>query len=217
MKYLKPINEFWGDVLKRDLLGETREEDKFHSKKELKKYLRSEIQKQGENVVIKDLDVSLLEDLSNLFADIADRVKTLDLSGWKTSNVKNMSYMFYCCARLESLNLSGWDTSSVKTMNDMFCHCNSLESLDLSGWDTSNVVNIAWMFSCCRKIKSIDVSDWDTSKVNNMGYMFYECAKLESLDLSGWDTSNVKDMDRMFDECPAPYEIVDCEIVRKGN
>ena len=47
MKYLKPINEFWGDVLKRDLLGETREEDKFHSKKELKEYLRSEIQKQG--------------------------------------------------------------------------------------------------------------------------------------------------------------------------
>ena len=69
MQYLKPINEFWGDVLKRDLLGETREEDKFHSKEQLKEYLKSEIKKQGENVVIKDLDVSLLEDLSDLFFD----------------------------------------------------------------------------------------------------------------------------------------------------
>ena len=28
MKNISSINEFWGDVLKRDLLGETREEDK---------------------------------------------------------------------------------------------------------------------------------------------------------------------------------------------
>ena len=216
MKYVKPINEFWGDVLKRDLLGETREEDKFHSKKELREYLKSEIKRQGKNVVIQNIDVSLIEDLSDLFVDIADRVKTLDLSGWKTSGVKYMSYMFYCCARLESLNLSGWDTSSAKTMHGMFYHCEGLESLDLSGWDTSNVENMAWMFSCCRKIKSIDVSDWDTSKVKNMGYMFYECAKLESLDLSRWDMSNVMNMEDMFTECRIPYdEAVKNKLVRK--
>ena len=67
MKYLKPINEIWGPVLKRDLLGETREEDKFHSIKELQKYLKSEIEKQGENVVIRNLDVSLVENLGGLF------------------------------------------------------------------------------------------------------------------------------------------------------
>ena len=157
MKYIKPINEIWGPVLKRDLLGETREEDKFHTKEELKEYLKSEIERQGEHVVIKDLDVSLLEDLSELFVDIANRVKTLDLSGWNTSNVKDMSYMFYCCARLESLNLSGWDTSSVKTMHGMFYHCESLESLDLSGWDTSNVENMVGMFwECPAPYKVID-------------------------------------------------------------
>ena len=122
MKYIKPINEFWGDVLKRDLLGETREEDKFHTKKELKEYLRSEIQKQGENVVIQNLDVSLLEDLSELFEG-TNGVKTLDLSGWKTSNVKDMRYMFHNCQSLESLDLSGWDTSNVKDMENMFYNC----------------------------------------------------------------------------------------------
>ena len=94
MKYIKPINEFWGDVLKRDLLGETREEDKFHSRDELIKYLKSEIKKQGNNVVIQNLDVSPIEDLGNLFINTSSKVKTLDLSGWKTSNAKNMSNMF---------------------------------------------------------------------------------------------------------------------------
>ena len=189
MKYVKPINEFWGDVLKRDLLGETREEDKFHSKKELREYLKSEIKRQGKNVVIQNLDVSLIEDLSDLFVDIANRVKTLDLSGWNTSNVENMSYMFYCCARLESLNLSGWDTSSAKTMHGMFYHCESLESLDLSGWNISDV--------------------------DDMSYMFSDCESLESLDLSGWDTHNVWDMDNMFRDCPAPYEVVNKKIIKK--
>ena len=179
----------WGTVLKRDLLGEVREEDKFHSKEELRKYLKSEIEKQGENVVIRNLDVSLIEDLHGLFRFIAFGVKTLDLSGWKTSGVKNMSYMFRDCVNLESLNVTGWNTSNVENMIGMFYYCIKLESLDLSGWDTSNV--------------------------EDMGSMFIDCYNLKSLDLSGWNTSNVKDMRNMFHKCPAPYEVVGNKIVRK--
>ena len=127
MKYVKPINEFWGDVLKRDLLGETREEDRFHSKKELREYLISEIEKQGEDVVIQNLDVSLLEDLSWLFPKLLHEVKTLDLSGWKTSNVTSMKCMFMSCENLESLNLSGWDTHIVRDMSHMFYDCDGLK------------------------------------------------------------------------------------------
>ena len=216
MKYIKPINEFWGDVLKRDLLGETREEDKFHSMQELKKYLKSEIEKQGENVVIKDLDVSPIEDLSYLFNNIiTDDVKTLDLSGWKTSNVKNMSKMFYCCDSLKSLDLSGWDTSSVEIMNGMFYKCCKLKSLDLSGWKTSNIKDMSWMFYNCCKLKSLDLSDWDTSNVEDMSAMFSHCSNLKSLDLSGWDTSKISDMYGMLYNCPAPYKVIDNKIVKK--
>ena len=124
MKYLKPINEFWGDVLKRDLVGETREEDKFHSKEQLREYLKSEIKKQGENVVIQNLDVSLIDDLSLLLdGGICDGAKTLDFSGWNTSNVENMYGVFAFCENLESINLSGWDTSNVTNMNNMFWGC----------------------------------------------------------------------------------------------
>ena len=189
MKYIKPINEFWGDVLKRDLLGETREEDKFRSKEQLREYLESEIKKQGENVIIQNLDVSLIEDLSELFRDIGRQVKTLDLSGWSTSKVTNMNRMFYICDSLESIDLSGWDTSNVEHMSWMFFYCASLKSLVLSGWDTSKVTDMCGMFSCC--------------------------FRLRSLDLSGWDTSNVKDMENMFYHCPVPYEVIYNKIVKK--
>ena len=139
----------WGTVLKRDLLGETREEDKFHTREHLDDYIKSEIERQGKNVVIRNLDVSLIEDLSFLFNGIAAGVESLDLSGWKTSRVKNMSYMLRGCDNLKSLNLLGWDTSNVEDMSGMFYNCSCLKSLDLSGWDTSNVKDMGSMFWFC--------------------------------------------------------------------
>ena len=177
----------WGTVLKRDLLGEVREEDKFYTRKQLREYLESEIEKQGENVVIRDLDVSHIEDLSGLFEGCMN-IESLDLSGWKTSGVKYMSDMFYTCRRLESLNVSGWDTSNVEDMTAMFSNCINIRSLDLSCWNVSNV--------------------------KNMGWMFYNCYELKSLDLSGWDTSNVKDTSWMFFGCRAPYKDVNNKIVK---
>ena len=215
MKYLKPINEFWGDVLKRDLLGEIREEDKFHSKEELQEYLKSEIKKQGENVVIRNLDVSHIEDLSELFRGICLGVKTLDLSGWNTSNVKDMESMMYFCISLKSLHLSGWDTSKVKDISNMCFACNHLESLDVSGWNTSNVKYMSNMVSLCYKLKSLDLSGWNTSNVENMSGVFCNCHSLESLDLSGWNTSDVTYMGDMFYDCPAPYEVIYHKIVKK--
>ena len=179
----------WGTVLKRDLLGEIREEDKFHTKEQLQEYLISEIKRQGKNVVIRNLDASLVEDFSHLFESIAYGVETLDLSGWKTSNVKSIYKMFWYCPRLESIDVSGWDTSNVEDMSDAFFQCASLKSLDLSSWDTSNAEYMNWMFGGCESLKS--------------------------LDLSGWDTSNAM-LDCMFYKCPAPYEVVDGnKIVKK--
>ena len=141
MKYIRQINEF----LENDSQGK----NKFNSKEELKKYLKSEIERQGENVVIQNLDVSNLKDLSYLFEDITNGVRSLDLSGWNTSHVHEMDCMFYRCDSLESLNLSGWDVSNVVDMGSMFCGCESLESLDLSGWDTHNVWDMDNMLRNC--------------------------------------------------------------------
>ena len=57
--------------------------------------------------------------------------------------------MFRSCDALESLNLSGWDTSNVKDIRRIFGGCAFLVSLDLSGWDISHIKKKGGMFSKC--------------------------------------------------------------------
>ena len=129
------------------------------------------------------------------------KLKSLDLSGFDTSKVTNMSLMFYNCSGLKSLDVSGFDTSNVTNMSYMFFSCSGLKSLDVSGFDTSNVTNMSSMFYGCRGLKSLDVSGFDTSNVTSMSTMFYNCSGLTELDLRDFDTSNVTNMSGMFNYC----------------
>ena len=54
--------------------------------------------------------------------------------------------VFSRCTSLTSLDVSGWDTSKVTLLDYMFFSCTSLTSLDVSGWDTSKVVDMSQMF-----------------------------------------------------------------------
>ena len=80
---------------------------------------------------------------------------SLDVRTVDTSNVTNMSRMFYDCSGLTSLDVSNFNTSNVTYMTAMFNGCSSLASLDLSGWDMTNVTNTSSMFSGCSKLTSI--------------------------------------------------------------
>ena len=51
----------------------------------------------------------------------------------------SMACMFYGCNWIRTLDLSGFDTSDVTNMQGMFDLCGSLTTLDLSGFDTGNV------------------------------------------------------------------------------
>ncbi|WP_099203532.1 BspA family leucine-rich repeat surface protein [Miniphocaeibacter massiliensis] len=115
-----------------------------------------------------------------------------------TSNVTNMSYMFYCLGSLESIDVSSWDTSNVTSMSVMFYSATSLKSLDVSNWDTSNVTSMSAMFSGTYSLENLNVSSWDTSNVTNMYRVFFGAGSLKSLDVSNWDVSNVKNMEGMF-------------------
>ena len=47
--------------------------------------------------------------------------------------------MFYNCIFLKSLNLSMFDTSQVKNMSYMFALCKNLSSINISSFVTSQV------------------------------------------------------------------------------
>ena len=125
----------------------------------------------------------------------------IDLSGWDTSSVDSMGYMFFYCSSLGSLDVSGFDTSSVTDMNSMFGACSALTTLDLSNFDTSSVTRMDGMFSSCSALTTLDLSNFDTSSVTDMGYMFGSNTSLTSLNVSGWDTSSVNEMESMFSGC----------------
>ena len=146
-------------------------------------------------------DTSNVTDMSDMFYECSNLTSIIFGDNFDTSNVTSMSEMFNGCNNLTSLNLSNFDTSKVTTMYSMFRNCSGLTSLDLSNFDTSNVTSMNAMFYYCDKLISLDLSSFDTSNVTNMNYMFYNCSGLTSLDLSSFDTSKVTDMNSMFDGC----------------
>ena len=142
-------------------------------------------------------------------------LNSLDLHGFDTSNVTNMSEMFYNCINLTSLDLSSFDTSNVTDMSGMFHNCFSLTSLDLSSFDTSNVTDMSAMFEADyqyefdsvgyaeygNSLLSLDLNSFDTTNVKNMSCMFYRCVKLKNLNISHFNTFNVSNMTSMFQYC----------------
>ena len=121
-------------------------------------------------------------------------------NGFNTSNVTDMSRMFFGGQELKNLDLSKFNTSNVTDMSEMFSGC-WVTSLNLANFNTSNVTNMSGMFVCCFGLTSLDLSSFNISKVTNMSDMFIECIKLTSLNLSNFTTENVTDMSRMFMGC----------------
>ena len=145
-------------------------------------------------------DTSKITDMHYMFND-CHRLTTIDVSKWDTSKVTDMNAMFYDCRLLRGLDVSNWDIGNVVDMGIMFNGCNKLKTLDVSKWDTSNVTDMTHVFYECKALTNLDVSNWNTSNVTNMDYMFYDCNKLTTLNVSNWDTGNVTSMDSVFDHC----------------
>ncbi len=98
-------------------------------------------------------------------------------------NVKRITrtdYMFFGLCYLKTIDLSGFDTSNVYSMADMFGECHSLKKVDFSHFDTSEVTDMWGMFYHCTSLKSLDLSIFNTSKVEVMPDMFYGCSNLST-------------------------------------
>ena len=130
-------------------------------------------------------DTSQVVDMSKMFYGCS-RMETLDVSTFNTSQVVYMSWMFFCCNNLERLNISRFDTSQVVDMSGMFYSCKNLNQLDVSKFDTSQVEDMASMFNGCENLKELDVSRFDTSQVKSVSYMFCGCENLMNVDISNF-------------------------------
>ena len=150
---------------------------------------------------LSNFDTSEVTNMSNMFYGMSN-LTTLNVSHFNTSKVTDMSLMFHDVRNLTSLNLSNFDTSKVTDMHNMFYGMSNLTTLNLSNFDTSKVTSMGLMFYGMSNVTALDLSNFDTSKVTNMGNMFSSMTNLTSLNLSSFNTSEVTNMGFMFYSIP---------------
>lgn len=148
------------------------------------------------------LNTSDMTDMTAMFFDCSE-LTSLDLSSFNTAKVTDMSSMFSCCNKLTNLDISKFNTDKVTDMSFMFYFCEGLETLDVASFNTANVRKMNGMFEYCSKLESLDISKFNTSNVEDMREMFCHCGNVSSLDVLNFNTSNVKNMGRMFLSCSA--------------
>ena len=131
------------------------------------------------SVYLPGVDVSSYGrfDLRSMFSGCTS-LQTLSLPRWKLGIDMPK---FSCFGTLRTIDLSGWDTSNVTQMIDVFENCSSLESLDLSGWDMTSVSFMSGVFQNCSSLESLDLSNWDMSGATNMYQLFQNCLALSQL------------------------------------
>jgi len=143
---------------------------------------------------------SVVVSLSNAWTQCW-RLRSLDLSGWNTSNweVTSLAYAWAYCVSLRHLDVSGWDTSNWAVTNLQFTWnaCHSLLELDLSGWNvsgweisSSSALSNTW--AECRSLRALHVAGWDTRNwaVKSLSGTWSNCMSLTRFDAESWDTSN---------------------------
>ena len=148
------------------------------------------------------LNTSEVKDMSKMFYGCS-ALTSIDLKHFNTQNVTNMKGMFRRCSALTSLDLQHFNTQNVTDMRIMFDDCKALKTLDLQNFNTQNVTEMSLMFDDCKALKTLDLQNFNTQNVTDMYGMFWNCAALTSLDLQHFNTQNVIEMSLMFAHCLA--------------
>lgn len=129
---------------------------------------------------------------SNLFDENGKEHTLLEVLGANTSNVTNMSDMFWWCSSLTTVSL--FDTSNVTDMMYMFMRCSALTHVPL--FDTSNVIKLQGMLGECTSLTLIPL--FDVTKATNMNSMFYNCVNVESGALALYQQASSKAIQVMY-------------------
>ncbi len=128
----------------------------------------------------------------------------LSISGLElvnTSEVTDMSNLFYYCQKLTSLDVTHFDTRQVTTMENMFGNCIGLTELDLTGFVTTAVTDMTNMLGYCTGLTELDLTSFDTQNVTKMSYMFNTDNKLVTIFASDWTLASDVNSEKMFYYC----------------
>ena len=187
-EYLEKLSPIYYIYTKKDL-EKLKSGDKYKPNKrdELKALVKDE------SINLKDIDISLITDMSFVFSD-SERKDFSGIEDWDMSKVTNTNYMFYNAKNFNH-PLNKWDMSNVSSMKGMFYEAQSFNQ-PLDKWDTSNVTNMSKMFHKALSFNK-PIENWYVSNVRNMYGMFYETLSFNQ-PLAKWDIKSVENMKFMF-------------------
>lgn len=144
-----------------------------------------------ESINITNWDSSNLESAHDLFSGCQKLSNLQGITNLVTSKMTNIYQMFYACKELVTLDLSGWDTSNINQITCLFHTCIKLTSIiGIENWNMQNVNNSGSMFYNCAGLKELDLSKWNLN-LTNISSTFNGCEGLTKLNISTWDTRNV--------------------------
>ena len=90
--------------------------------------------------------IAILGSAQRLFCKLSNLVSIKGLNNLNTSQVTDMTKMFFGCTKIVSLDLSSFDTTKVTSFNTMFASDTSLTSVDLSSFTVANDATTLGMF-----------------------------------------------------------------------
>ena len=87
---------------------------------------------------IENLDVSNVEYANNMFY-VCKKLVELDLTNWNPISLEYAYDMFSSCSNLKIIkNIENWQLPNIKDVSYMFYKCAKLD-VDLSNWDLTNI------------------------------------------------------------------------------
>ena len=103
--------------------------------------------------------------------------KDLDLSDIDISNIDDLSGIFEY-VDVKTINVSGWNTSHVKNMKDMFANCPKLKDIiGIENFKFDSCENMSYMFAQSKKLNISDkIEDWKINKEQtSISAMLWSC------------------------------------------
>ncbi len=152
------------------------------------------------NLDLSSFNTSNVTTMEEMFYKCTSLANIVFGSNFKTEKVTDMGEMFGYTS-LSTIDLSGFRTPSLENMSSMFGGCTKLKEIDFSSFDTPNLKYMAWMFSGCSSLSKIEFGDkFNTSKVTNMQMMFMGCESLTTLNLKTFDFSKAQ-TNKLIEDC----------------
>lgn len=128
---------------------------KVNSKQELQKIIEDRKYEDVGELILNDLDVSSITDMSGLFD--GNSAYKISIENWDVSNVTNMSYMF-AYSHIDNLDLSKFNTNNIINVQGMFFGSDKLAVLDLSSFNLNKIAKTDSVLERCNRLQKLIIN-----------------------------------------------------------